>query len=99
MSVRSRPSKLLDMDSSRAPRSGPLPPATSNSEAMSRSSSQSGQELRRLSFRGQMIKVILPSETPDTANCEDDIIKKASHIQKRDAEDVPFRRRDMLMLE
>lgn len=99
MSVRSRPSKLLDMDSSHAPRSGPFPPATSNSEVTGQSSSQSGQELRRLSFRGQMIKVILPSETPDTANCEEDIIKKASHIQERDAEDVSFRGEDMLILE
>jgi hypothetical protein len=67
-----------------------LTPSTtaSSSQAMSRATSLSGQDSRRLSFRGQMIKVILPAEVPQASIYNEDIAEKVSSIHQLDEGDV-----------
>jgi len=60
----------------------------SNSEAMSPSSSVSGQESRHLSFRGQIVRIVIPTDIPESTKSDEDILEKVLDIHQRDEEDV-----------
>ena len=62
--------------------SPPSVSTASNSRSGSRSSSYSGQDSKRLSFRGQSVKVILPSITPEISQWIDDVLLNVKNIHE-----------------
>jgi hypothetical protein len=69
----------------------PSPPpmsTTSNLRSVSRSSSWSGQDSTLLSFRGNVVNVILPSVTPEMSQWIDDILLKVRNIHDYEDEEV-----------
>ena len=67
----------------------PSPMSTvSNLRSVSRTSSWSGQDSTLLSFRGNMVNVILPSVTPEMSQWIDDIIVKVRNIHDYEDEEV-----------
>lgn len=64
---------------------GPSPPpvsTASNSRIVSRSSLYGGRDLKRLSFRGQSVNVILPSITPEISQWIDDVLLNVKNIHE-----------------
>jgi hypothetical protein len=64
------------------------PSSASIAGAMSRSSSISGEEPRRLSFRGQLVKVVMPPEVPESTKSGEGLAEKILDIQFHAEEEV-----------
>jgi hypothetical protein len=76
-------------DSLSVPSQSPPPMSTaSNLRSVSRSSSWSGQDSTLLSFRGNVVNVILPSVAPEMSQWIDDILLKVRNIHDYEDEEV-----------